>query len=142
MLAEIGEDELAAKHILLAAAIRKEEGWDKVPPRLQAALHRMNLSLEHLPRVKDAHRELQSFWKSQKPRPKTSHAGIIKLIHGNGKSSVIRADSGTEYFFGMRSYKGDSEARVGLRIAFNLKEEVNQKTGSAEMHAVDIRSED
>ena len=141
MLAEMGEDELAASHILLAAAIRKEEGWDKVPQRLQAALRRMNLSLENLPRVKDAHRRLQSFWKSQKPRPKTSHTGIIKLIHGNGKSGVIRADSGTEHFFAMRSYKGDAEPKQGLRVAFNVKEEINQKTERPELHAVDIVSE-
>lgn len=139
MLAQIGEEELAAKHILLAAAIRQEEGWEKVPQNLQAALHRMNLSLENLPNAKTLHRELQPSWKSMKPRPQLTHTGIIDYVHGNGKSGMILADEGKKYFFGMRSYNGDVEARSGLRVTFNIKEVINKKTGEPEMHAVDIR---
>ena len=41
----------------------------------------------------------------------------------------------------MRSYKGDAEPKQGLRVAFNVKEEINQKTERPELHAVDIVSE-
>jgi len=141
MLADTGQKELAAKHILLAAAIRQEEGWEKIPQSLQAALHRMNVTLEGLPQAKSLHQELQPFWKSVRPQPKTTHAGIIDYIHSNGKSGVILADSGTSYFFGMRSYNGETEAMPGLRVSFNIRQVVNKKTNKPEMHAVDIRPE-
>ena len=102
----------------------------------------MNLSLENSPNAKTLHRELQSSWKSMKPRPQLTHTGIIDYVHGNGKSGMILADVGTKYFFGMRSYCGDVEARAGLRVAFNIKEVINKKTGEPEMHAVDIRPRD
>lgn len=141
MLADNGQNELASKHILLAAAIRQEEGWENIPQNLQAALRRMELSLEDLPKAKSLHRELQPFWKSLKPRPQTTHTGVIDYIHSNGKSGMILADSGTKYFFGVRSYSGESEVEAGFRVAFNIKQVINKKTGDPEMHAVDIRLE-
>ena len=81
MLYEAGENELAAKHILLAIAIRRAEGWEKMPANLQSAIQRLNLSLDSLPTVKALHRELEPFWKSMKPRTKTSHTGVIEVIH-------------------------------------------------------------
>lgn len=141
MLADIGQEELASKHILLAAAIRQEEGWKKVPQNLQVALRQMGLTVEDLPQAKSLHRELQSYWKSMKPCPKTTHTGVIDHIHGNGKSGMIRADDGTKYFFGMRSYSSETEARIGLRVVFNTRQVTNNKTNEQEVHAVDIRPE-
>lgn len=142
MLGEAGKDDLAARHILLAAAIRKEEGWDKIPQELQAALKRHNLSVDALPSAKSLHRELQPFWSSMRPRPKTTHSGVIVRIHDNGKSGNIAGDDSTTYFFGMRSYKGHTDAATGLRVVFNLQESENRRTGAKEMHAVEIRGAD
>lgn len=138
MLFESDENDLAIKHILLAAAIRKEEGWEKTPENLQNVLDHYNLSIENLPKVRNLHSELKDFWKSMKPRPITSHKGIIDQIHNNGKSGNIRADDGCKYFFGMRHYKSDEKATVGLRVGFNLQETENNRTGAKEIHAVDI----
>lgn len=137
MLSEAGEGDLAGKHFVLAAAIRQENGWD-LPGSLIAAQGEMALSFEDLPPSKELHRELQSWWKSMTPRPQTAFRGVVKLLHGNGKSGILLGDSGTEYFFGVRSYKGDAALVPGLRVAFNLKQEANKRTGQPEMHAVDI----
>lgn len=138
MLNEKGENEQAAKHILLAYAIRQEEGWEKVPPALQAAIQRNQLSLEKTPSVKALHRELTPFWKSMKIRPKTSHKGVISALHSNGKSGNVRADDGKTYFFGIREYKGDAPLAQDMPVGFNLKEVENKKSGQLEMHACDI----
>lgn len=138
MLAEAGQHDVAIKHVFLAAAIRQEEGWKSVA-KLQTALEQMNLSEENLPQAKILHRELQPFWKSVQPKPRTTHKGYIIRIHANGKSGNIRVDStGAEHFFGMRSYKGDATPEVGMRVMFNLREQENKKTGKLELHAVDI----
>ena len=138
MLLESGNSELASRHILLAVAIRQENGWEKTPHNLQLAIQKLNLSLDNLPDAKSLHRQLQPFWKSMKPHPKTTHTGLIQQIHENGKSGIIRADNGARYFFGMRNYRGDEEATAGLCVAFNLQENENKRTGAKEMHAVDI----
>jgi tetratricopeptide (TPR) repeat protein len=139
MLAEKGELELARQHVLLAAAIRHEEGWEKIPTSLQDMVKRLNLSLDSLPPVKKTHRELESFWKSLKPRPKTTHNGAIIMIHANGKSGVVRSTQGHEHFFGVRSFKGEAEALcVGTKVQFNVRENINRNSGKSEMHAVDI----
>ncbi|MBE2193411.1 MAG: hypothetical protein IAE83_04480 [Anaerolinea sp.] len=138
MLLESGEHELATKHILLAAAIRHAEGWEKIPNNLQSVIHRLNISLEELPSVNSLHRDLQPFWKSMKPRQRTTHTGVIQEIHSNGKSGRIRSVDGTGYFFGMRNFKSEIEATPGLRVGFNLQENENSRTGAKEMHAVDI----
>lgn len=140
MLADKGEDELATRHILLAAAIRNEEGWPKVPQRLQDALNHYHLSAEETPSAKALHKELQPFWKSMKPRPQTSHSGIILTIHTNGKSGHIKGDNGGKYFFAMSNYKGESAAIRDLRVRFNLREALD-KAGKPEMHAVDVIEE-
>jgi hypothetical protein len=41
----------------------------------------------------------------------------------------------------MRNYKDSEDAAEGMRVVFNLKWEVNNRTGADEMHAVDIISE-
>ncbi len=138
MLLESGEHDLATKHIQLAAAIRQAEGWEKIPNNLQLAIHRLNVSLENLPDVKSLHRNLQPYWKSMKPRPRTTHTGVIHEVHSNGKSGRIQSDDGTRYFFGMRNFRGEIEAAPGHRVCFNLQENENNRTGAKEMHAVDI----
>ncbi len=141
MLAEKGENELAAKHILLAAAIRREESWVKVPPRLRDALNLYRLSDENIPPAKTLHRELQSFWKSMKPRPRTTHTGVIATIHANEKSGHITGDDGKRYFFSTQNYKGSQKPVQNLRVAFNLRETISKKTGLPEIHAIDVIEE-
>lgn len=138
MLAETGDIENARLHVLLAAAIRRDEGWEKAPQELQHALRSLDLANTNAPDAKSLHRQLQPFWKSKKPRPKTTHAGTIKLVHSNGKSGIVRAEDGKEHFFGMGNYKGETGAAPGMRVGFNLREGENNRTGAKEMHAVDI----
>lgn len=138
MLAETGDMENARLHVLLAAAIRRDEGWEKTPPDLQNALRSLGLADTSAPDAKSLHRQLQPFWKSKKPRPKSTHAGTIKLVHSNGKSGIIRAEDGEEHFFGMGNYKGETGAAPGMRVGFNLREGEHNRTGAKQMHAVDI----
>jgi len=141
LLAEANQSELAAKHIQLAMAIRQDEGWEKIPENLQSALHQFDLSTDDISDAKSLHRELQSFWKSMKPRPITTHRGEIIRVHENGKSGHIMGDNGVRYFFGMRNYKDNQEAMDGMRVEFNLQENTNNRTGDKEMHAADIFTE-
>jgi tetratricopeptide (TPR) repeat protein len=142
MLLEYGEQDLAVKHVQLAVAIRQAEGWAKIPDNLQAAIYRFNVSLENLPDAKSLHRDLEPYWRSMKPRPKTTHTGVILEIHSNGKSGRIQSDDGKKYFFGMKNYRDEIRAASGLRVCFNLQESENNRTGAKEMHAVDIRAND
>ena len=141
MLAEAGDLENARQHILLAVAIRRDEGWEKTPQGLQNALQTLDLVEADVPNAKTLHRQLQPFWKSMKPRPKTTDTGVIDFLHGNGKSGMILSDSGEKYFFGMRSFQGETDAEAGQRVRFNLKKVINQKTEQTELHAVDIIEE-
>ena len=139
MLAETGDIERARQHILLAAAIRQDEGWDKIPKNLYVAFQTLELTGTDIPDAKSLHRDLQPFWKSMQPCPKTTHTGTIIRIHANGKSGHIAASDGfSQYFFGMRNYKGDAEATEDMPVMFNLQENQNKKTGEKELHAVDI----
>ncbi|GAB4511090.1 MAG: hypothetical protein OHK0046_08700 [Anaerolineae bacterium] len=138
MLAEAGDSENAAKHILLSAAIRAEEGWERVPRNLQVAFDVFDLSWDNLPRVKQLHRELEPFWKSMQPRPQTTHSGTIIRVHDNGKSGNIQDNDGPRYFFGMKNFKGETAPVEGMPVVYNLRETENSKTGTKELHAVDI----
>jgi tetratricopeptide (TPR) repeat protein len=134
-----GELDIANSHIQLAAKIREEQGWNKVPGRLQQILQRLEVNMLESPNAKICRQNLLSYWNSLKPVARTDFSGTVLMIHGNGKSGMIRNADGRQHFFGVKSFSGlFDDLKTGLQVAFNVMPTVNKKTGQDEFHAVDI----
>ena len=61
-----GELDIANSHIQLAAKIREEQGWNKVPGRLQQILQRLEVNLQDAPDARSCRQNLLSYWDSLK----------------------------------------------------------------------------
>ena len=133
--------DLARLHVQLAYSVRVDEGW-KESKDLAALL----AALTYQPKqdgvdVRQVERKLQLFWKSIAPVIETTHSGLIKQIHANGKSGVVIATTGATYFFGMKNVvQGGDSIQVDQQVRFNLKSVVNHRTQQQEDQAVDILS--
>jgi tetratricopeptide (TPR) repeat protein len=138
ILNKLGEHDLSRKHAQLALAIRQNENWNKIPEDLQSLIQALGISFDETFDAKKIHKELQPYWKSLKPRPKTTHQGTIEKIHSNGKSGLILSNTGTRYFFGIKNYLSENIPDIGQHVDFNLKKTMNRKKNVEELHAVDI----
>jgi tetratricopeptide (TPR) repeat protein len=140
-LEKIGDLERAAQHVLLAWKIRNENDAMKVPLRLNNAIQRLNVPNNDPSTSAELHKQLRPFWKSLKPLPQ--HKGKIHILHANGKSGMILAESGQMHFFSMKSISmKPDDVYIGMPVAFNMKDVINNKTGLPEQHAVDVGKAD
>lgn len=143
LLISMGNNDLAYQHVQLAAKIREEKNWKRIPPELSTMIRTLQVSLDGVPDSKALSNQLAKYWQSIKMPSKTNYSGVISRIHGNQKSGHIRSSDGQEYFFSVRSVPSpQAYLQTGLAVRFNLKEEINKNTGIPEMHAVDIVMED
>lgn len=129
----------ARKHVCLAAKIRAEQGWSKMPLRLSQSIQRLQVNLNDAPDSKSLKRELLEYWKRIRPLPKTEYSGVVDRIHDNGDCGWVKNDDGRRHYFKIRHFNGSpKDLQSGLRVGFNLIEKMNKKKGVMELNAIDI----
>jgi len=112
-----GQPEIA-RHILLAAKVRQEQGW-KIPEELGKVMRDLKIELESAPDSVTIARELKGYWTTLRFAGKTLLKGKIKNLVAGGKSGFIIDDAGEEFYFSVREFKGKYSAlEVGLPVEF------------------------
>lgn len=132
------QEEMAKRHILLAALLRQENDW-KIKGKLKNKMDEHNIELNETQNSKELIKELQSYWEKIKYKYKKKHTGYVKNLIGHG-AGFISSDEGGDYYFRVNSFKGPkNKVKSRLKVSFYLKKSYDRKKDRISKEAINIK---
>lgn len=135
----MGEYEIGRSHALLIKSIIEEEDWS-VKESHKELFDKFEIFDNEVANFKEILAACKDHWTKQQFAGQEKKKGIIKVIHGSGKSGHIEDDVGSAYFFPLfevKSKPGKQKKYEGATVEFYLKDATDQN-GNPEHHATNI----
>jgi tetratricopeptide (TPR) repeat protein len=125
-LLQLGQEELAYKHVQLAKLLRQSAGWN-IPQYLQVELDKAPENITSIQEIQPLLRELKHFWRPYSDQQlDTELTGRIEtILHDNeqGIDGFIRNGRDTFYFSIRRTDPIASQLSIGKEITFERGED-------------------
>ena len=140
---EMSAYDIAKKHVELTYLIRIEEGWNKIPQKLELAAKKVDIVLNEVEGESSKHlNELKKYWKEKQIefiKNLPMQMGKIKTILPNGMAGFIKNNDGTDYYFAKRDFSGNpNDIKEGLSVKFNIRESFDKKKKKKSVAAFNI----
>lgn len=136
LLERAGKPEEAEQHLLLAAKIHQESGWD-IPSEVA---NRVDVDVENeTPGVKRLSRQLEELWKQLRYQNKQRYQGVIRSLLSNGKAGFIKDEAGNDHYFQAQSFEGPLHRMCeGTRVTFFVEDSFDKKKNKKSTKAVNV----
>ena len=133
------EYEVGRSHALLIKSIIEEEDWS-VKESHKELFDKFEIFDNEVANFKEILSICKNHWTKQQFAGQEKKKGIIKVIHGSGKSGHVEDDEGNAYFFPLYEVKSKPSKKrkfEGSSVEFYLKEATDQE-GQPEKHAANL----
>lgn len=131
-----GEQEVAKKHIEIALLAYAEQPSTRQPSILQEAVSSFGIvEMPSVPLYK-AVDMLRPVWQELRLSKLPQDRGKIVKILPNGKAGFVKADNGDTHYFKLRSFQGQNEAVIDVRVSFYVQPSYDRKRQAESTEAV------
>jgi tetratricopeptide (TPR) repeat protein len=136
LLAGKGEASVA-EHYYLAAALRREQGWQENRELAERLRERPPVPET---RAREQARALEPVWRNLKFADQARITGAISRIDAGRRTGVIRDDGGRTHFFRYKHFVSPRERlMVGTKVSFYLQPSYDKSKNRDSEEAVDVR---
>ncbi len=138
ILKDMGNLEMALKHVQFNAAIKTENGW-KVEDELHRLAAESGGNLEQLSSSKSYFYELRNFWNKSKYENMEKYVGFIQMVLPGENAGFVQTGEENTYYFKSSNFKGDVKyIQLGQAVTFYIEVNMNLKKKKPNKVAVHV----